>query len=151
MTNLLPIPLNATLVISPKKLQLKETNALLQVSHELISETFILPLNLKPDQIQLLLGIVNQNIAIPSIFNNVSLMLKMAQVQIVDKKIMVKPDKFTKQEKLVLSGLRKGFSYKHIANNHFVSEHTIRSQVHSIYRKLGVHSRTEALNKVFGD
>jgi DNA-binding NarL/FixJ family response regulator len=151
MTNLLPISLNATLVISTKILQISETNALLQVSHESFSETFILPLNLMPDQIQLLQGIINQNMAIAPTINNVGLNLKKMPVHFIDKKILPKSVKFTKQEKVILAGLRKGWSYKHIANNHFVSEHTVRSQVHSIYQKLEVHTRTEALIKVFGN
>jgi DNA-binding NarL/FixJ family response regulator len=59
-------------------------------------------------------------------------------------------EKITTQEHEVLKGLEKGWSYREIAAQRFVSEHTVRSQVRSIYEKLEVHSRTEALNKVFG-
>jgi len=59
-------------------------------------------------------------------------------------------EKLTKQEREVLKGLDKGLSYKEISQLHFVSEHTIRSQVRSIYEKLEVHTRTEALNKLHG-
>jgi DNA-binding NarL/FixJ family response regulator len=59
-------------------------------------------------------------------------------------------EKLTTQEHEVLKGLDKGWSYREIAAQRFVSEHTVRSQVRSIYEKLEVHSRTEALNKVFG-
>jgi DNA-binding NarL/FixJ family response regulator len=59
-------------------------------------------------------------------------------------------EKITTQEHEVLKGLDKGWSYREIAAHRFVSEHTVRSQVRSIYEKLEVHSRTEALNKVFG-
>ncbi len=54
----------------------------------------------------------------------------------------------TEQEWAVLMGLDDGKSYKQIANQKFVSENTIRSQVRSIYEKLQVHTRTEALNKL---
>jgi DNA-binding NarL/FixJ family response regulator len=56
-------------------------------------------------------------------------------------------DKLTEQEWAVLRGLDEGKSYKQIAAQKFVSENTIRSQVRSIYEKLQVHTRTEALNK----
>ncbi|MDZ7876443.1 MAG: response regulator transcription factor [Saprospiraceae bacterium] len=56
--------------------------------------------------------------------------------------------KLTEQERIVLRGLDEGFSYKEIANQRFVSENTVRSQVRSIYEKLHVHTRTEALNKL---
>ena len=59
-------------------------------------------------------------------------------------------EKLTKQEREVLKNLDKGLTYKEIAATHFVSEHTIRSQVRSIYEKLEVHTRTEALNKLYG-
>ena len=56
-------------------------------------------------------------------------------------------EKLTTQEWEVLKGLDKGYAYKEIASIRFVSEHTVRSQVRSIYEKLHVHSRTDALNK----
>ena len=56
-------------------------------------------------------------------------------------------EKLTKQEQEVLKGLYQGWSYKEIANHRFVSEHTVRSQVRSIYQKLQVHTRAEVLIK----
>ena len=46
--------------------------------------------------------------------------------------------------------LKKGWAYKQIAAHRFVSEHTVRTQVRSIYQKLQVHTRTEALNLLHG-
>ena len=57
-------------------------------------------------------------------------------------------EKLTEQEWAVLRGLDEGKSYKQIGAQKFVSENTIRSQVRSIYEKLQVHTRTEALNKL---
>jgi two-component system, NarL family, response regulator LiaR len=57
-------------------------------------------------------------------------------------------NKLTTQERAVLIGLDEGKSYKEIAHQKFVSENTIRSQVRSIYEKLEVHTRTDALNKL---
>lgn len=53
----------------------------------------------------------------------------------------------TEQEREVLKGLYQGWSYKEIASHRFVSEHTVRSQVRSIYQKLQVHTRTEMMLK----
>ncbi|MBL7814567.1 MAG: response regulator transcription factor [Saprospiraceae bacterium] len=58
-------------------------------------------------------------------------------------------EKLTEQERAVLRGLNEGWSYKEIATQKYVSENTIRSQVRSIYEKLQVHTRMEALKKVF--
>lgn len=56
-------------------------------------------------------------------------------------------EKLTEQEHEVLKGLYLGWSYKEIANHRFVSEHTVRSQVRSIYQKLQVHTRAEVMLK----
>jgi DNA-binding NarL/FixJ family response regulator len=58
--------------------------------------------------------------------------------------------KLTHQERLVLEGLKDGLRYQDIAAKHFVEVTTIKTQVSSIFRKLGVNSRTAALNKVYG-
>jgi len=57
-------------------------------------------------------------------------------------------EKLTTQEWEVLRGLEKGLTYKEIGNNRFVSENTVRTQVRSIYEKLHVHNRTDALNRL---
>ncbi len=59
-------------------------------------------------------------------------------------------DKLTPQEWEVLQCLDKGWAYKEIAAHRFVSEHTVRTQVRTIYQKLQVHSRTDALNMLHG-
>ena len=51
------------------------------------------------------------------------------------------------REREVLQQLAKGFRYKEIENNLRVSEGTLRTYVASIYKKLHVHSRTEAVVK----
>ena len=43
----------------------------------------------------------------------------------------------------------KGFSYKMIGNNLFISTDTVRSHIKSIYEKLHVHSKAEAVAKAF--
>lgn len=54
----------------------------------------------------------------------------------------------SKREVEVLTYLRKGFSYKKIADTLFISDGTIKKHVDNIYRKLQVNSRIEAINKV---
>jgi DNA-binding NarL/FixJ family response regulator len=60
-------------------------------------------------------------------------------------------DLLSKKESEVLQALKKGYSYKEIADDHYISIHTVRTHIRSIYEKLEVHTRTEAINKVWGD
>lgn len=55
----------------------------------------------------------------------------------------------TSQEVEVLHALDKGYAYKQIAHQMDLSENTIKTHVRHIYEKLQVHSRTEALNKIY--
>jgi len=56
----------------------------------------------------------------------------------------------TEREEQVLAGLAKGHLYKEIADQLKISFETVRTHVRSIYDKLHVHSRTEAVLKYFG-
>jgi len=53
------------------------------------------------------------------------------------------------REKEILEALAKGLRYKEIADQHHISVDTVRTHIRKIYEKLQVHSRTEALNKVY--
>lgn len=55
----------------------------------------------------------------------------------------------SEREQQILELLSKGYRYKEIAANLFLSIETIRTHIRNIYSKLQVNSRTEALNKVF--
>ena len=55
----------------------------------------------------------------------------------------------TKREKEMLELLAKGYRYKEIAEQLFISFETVRTHIHNIYEKLQVQSRTEAINKAF--
>jgi len=59
-------------------------------------------------------------------------------------------DLLTPREQETLHLLSKGFLYKEIAGRLSISTGTVRQYIHSIYTKLHVQNRTEALNKVFG-
>ena len=58
-------------------------------------------------------------------------------------------DTFTSREQEILHALAKGYSYKEIAEKLFISIETVRTYLRKIYEKLQVHSKVEALNKVF--
>ncbi len=54
------------------------------------------------------------------------------------------------REKEVLTLVAKGLLYKEIAEQLFISFHTVRQHIGKIYEKLHVQNKTEAINKVFG-
>lgn len=57
----------------------------------------------------------------------------------------------TKRENEILEKLCEGENYKLIADSLFISGHTVRAHIKSIYRKLQVNSRGEAVNKAIKD
>jgi DNA-binding NarL/FixJ family response regulator len=56
----------------------------------------------------------------------------------------------TEREKEVLDALAKGYAYKEIADQLGISFETVRTHLRTIYDKLHVHSRTEAVLKYLG-
>lgn len=56
----------------------------------------------------------------------------------------------TDREKEVLAALAKGYAYKEIAGQLKISFETVRTHLRTIYEKLHVHSRTEAVLKYLG-
>jgi DNA-binding NarL/FixJ family response regulator len=59
-------------------------------------------------------------------------------------------DALTDRETEVLAALAKGYSYKEIADHLDISFETVRTHLRTIYDKLHVHSRTEAILKYLG-
>lgn len=55
----------------------------------------------------------------------------------------------TERETEILDLLAKGYLYKEIADELFISKSTVKQHIHNIYGKLHVQTRTEALNKAF--
>ena len=55
--------------------------------------------------------------------------------------------RLTPGEREFLDQLAKGYAYKEIADRLNISIHTVRSYVRTVYEKLHVHSRTEAVVK----
>jgi DNA-binding NarL/FixJ family response regulator len=58
-------------------------------------------------------------------------------------------DDLSEREMDVLNQLIKGFTYKQVSEKLFISPETVRGHLKNIYKKLQVHSKTEALTKVF--
>ena len=59
-------------------------------------------------------------------------------------------EKLTKREQEILSLLAKGFLYKEIADQLGITLSTVRAHLHTIYEKLHVQSRTQAVVKFLG-
>ena len=59
-------------------------------------------------------------------------------------------EKLTKRELEILALLAKGFLYKEIADQLGISLSTVRAHLHTVYEKLHVQSRTEAVVKYLG-
>jgi DNA-binding NarL/FixJ family response regulator len=53
------------------------------------------------------------------------------------------------REKEILESLSKGMTYREIAEEHSISQETVRKHVYHIYEKLHVNNRVEAVNKFF--
>jgi DNA-binding NarL/FixJ family response regulator len=54
-------------------------------------------------------------------------------------------DVLSGREKEVLLQIARGFSNREISENLFIAEQTVKNHVSSIYSKLGVHDRVQAL------
>lgn len=71
----------------------------------------------------------------------------------VIKVFQIKPNEGTeelsKREYEIVSELAKGLTYEEIADKLFISIETVRFHIKNIYSKLHVHSRTQAVMKVF--
>lgn len=57
----------------------------------------------------------------------------------------VRERRLTTRERVVLSRLRDDATLEQIANSLYVTRNTVKSQVSSVYRKLGVSTRADAV------
>lgn len=64
-------------------------------------------------------------------------------------KVYKTSEELTKREMELLGLLSKGYRYKEIADQLFISQDTVRTHIRNIYVKLHVNSKIEAINKVF--
>ena len=60
-------------------------------------------------------------------------------------------DQLTKREQEILALLAKGYFYKEIADHLGITLSTVRAHLHTVYEKLHVQSRTEAVVKFLGN
>ncbi|MEM7572897.1 MAG: response regulator transcription factor [Bacteroidota bacterium] len=63
----------------------------------------------------------------------------------------LKASPLSKRETEILRLLCDGLHYRAIADQLFLSAHTVKSHIKNIYSKLHVHSRAEAVKKAIGD
>jgi LuxR family transcriptional regulator of spore coat protein len=54
-------------------------------------------------------------------------------------------DALTRRERVVLAELTEDVTLEEIATRLFVTRNTVKSQVRSVYRKIGVSTRSEAV------
>jgi DNA-binding NarL/FixJ family response regulator len=59
-------------------------------------------------------------------------------------------EKLTKREQEILALLAKGYLYKEIADHLSISLSTVRAHLHTVYEKMHVQSRTQAVVKFLG-
>ena len=77
-----------------------------------------------------------------------SIARKVIQAFQVKPSTVLQDHQLTSREKEILYALVDGLSYKKIAEKYFVSIHTVRSHISSIYEKLHVNSKAQAVAKV---
>jgi len=76
---------------------------------------------------------------------------RMVLASMQQKNVVENPYQLTAKEKIVLTTLSKGNSYKLIASELDISIDTVRTHIKKIYEKLQVHSQTEAVSKAINE
>lgn len=76
---------------------------------------------------------------------------RMVIASMQQKSTVENPYHLTAKEKIVLTTLSKGNSYKLIASALDISIDTVRTHIKKIYEKLHVHSQTEAVSKAINE
>lgn len=76
---------------------------------------------------------------------------RMVLASMQQKNVTENPYQLTAKEKVVLTSLSKGNSYKLIASEFEISIDTVRTHIKKIYEKLQVHSQTEAVSKAINE
>ncbi|MFZ2905386.1 MAG: response regulator transcription factor [Cyclobacteriaceae bacterium] len=76
---------------------------------------------------------------------------RMVLASMQQKSTVENPYMLTAKEKIVLTTLSKGNSYKLIASELDISIDTVRTHIKKIYEKLQVHSQTEAVSKAINE
>ena len=58
-----------------------------------------------------------------------------------------RPPALTRRERVILANLSEDATLEQIARRLYVTRNTVKTQVRSVYRKLGVSTRAEAIAK----
>jgi LuxR family transcriptional regulator of spore coat protein len=66
-------------------------------------------------------------------------------VETVDLRMVPAQRTLTRRERVILSNLDEDTTLEEIASRLWVSRNTVKSQVRSVYRKLGVSTRADAV------
>ncbi|MEU0275248.1 helix-turn-helix transcriptional regulator [Streptomyces sp. NPDC006307] len=60
-------------------------------------------------------------------------------------------ESLTLREREILAAVREGLTNRQISRRFEITEATVKRHLHNAYRKLGINSRVQALNKTFGE
>ena len=66
-----------------------------------------------------------------------------------DRKHLNQFESLSKREKEIMELIELGYQYKLVADRLKISIETVRTNIRDIYKKLQVHNKTEAINKLF--
>ena len=69
----------------------------------------------------------------------------------MEKSFKMSTETLTTRELEILQLIVKGFSYKEIASQCFISTHTLNTHIKNIYQKLNIHSRAEIAARYLGN
>lgn len=71
--------------------------------------------------------------------------------QLQSKSLISFKDELTFREKEIVALVEKGLSYKQMAEQLFVTTFTVNYHLKNIYKKLGIHSKSELLSKIMDE
>lgn len=101
---------------------------------------------LKTAKLSHLLDVINQTDRTGTFVDELSLGKIISNLQ--SKREVSFRDKLTFREKEIVALVEKGFSYKQMSESLFVTTYTVNYHLKNIYKKLGIHSKTELLTKI---
>jgi DNA-binding NarL/FixJ family response regulator len=101
---------------------------------------------LKTAKLSHLLDVINQTERTGTFVDELSLGKIISNLQ--SKREISFRDKLTFREREIVALVEKGFSYKKMSESLFVTTYTVNYHLKNIYKKLGIHSKTELLSKI---
>lgn len=104
---------------------------------------------LKTAQLSHLVEVINQTTRTGAFIDEMSISKVINNLQ--SKKESSFKDVLTFREKEIVALVEKGFSYKQMSDEIFVTTYTINYHLKNIYKKLGIHSKSELLSKIMDE